>query len=176
MNVPYVLRRAKRFHGCRTAIYERDHAVSYDQFFSRVMRRANVLRALGIGRGDRVAVLMLNSPLYLEFYYATAQIGAIIVPLNTRWNLDDTVFALQDSGSKLLVFDDRFADWRQPIAGRCPEVRYLFAGASISPEGIADYGRLTAEAAVDHFEEANPHEDDLVGLFYTSVAPADPKA
>jgi long-chain acyl-CoA synthetase len=175
MNVPYVLRRAKRFHGCRTAIYERDHAVSYDQFFSRVMRRANVLRALGIGRGDRVAVLMLNSPLYLEFYYATAQIGAIIVPLNTRWNLDDTVFALQDSGSKLLVFDDRFADWRQPIAGRCPEVRYLFAGASISPEGIADYGRLTAEAAVDHFEEANPHEDDLVGLFYTSGSTGGPK-
>jgi long-chain acyl-CoA synthetase len=140
MNVPYVLRRAKRFHGCRTAIYESDHAVSYDQFFSQVMRGANVLRAQGIGQGDRVAVLMLNSPLYLEFYYATAQIGAIIVPLNTRWNLEDTVFALQDSGSKLLVLDDRFADWRQPIAGRCPELRHLFAGASTCPEGVSDYG------------------------------------
>lgn len=147
MNVPYVLRRAKRFHGRRTAFYENGHAVSYGQFFSRVMRGANVLRSLGIGRGDRVAVLMLNSPRYLELYYATAQIGAIIVPLNTRWNLDDTVFALQDSGSKLLVFDDRFADWYQPIAGRCPELRYLFAGAAASAEGIPDYGRLTAEAA-----------------------------
>jgi long-chain acyl-CoA synthetase len=119
--------------------------------------------------------MMLNSPRYLEFYYATALIGAIIVPLNTRWNLDDTVFALQDSGSKLLVFDDRFADWRQPIAGRCPELRYLFAGASISPEGIADYERLTAEAAADHFEEADPHEDNVVGIFYTSGSTGGPK-
>jgi long-chain acyl-CoA synthetase len=175
MNVPYVLRRAKRFYGRRTAIYESDRAVSYDQFFSRVMRGANVLRALGIGQGDRVAVLMLNSPRYLEFYYATAQIGAIIVPLNTRWNLDDVVFALQDSGSKLLVLDDRFADWWQPIAGRCPELRQLFAGAFISSDGISDYGKLTADPAADHFDEADPHEDDVVGLFYTSGSTGGPK-
>jgi len=51
MNVQYVLRRAKRFHGCRTAFYENDHAVSYDQFFSRVMRGANVLRSLALAGG-----------------------------------------------------------------------------------------------------------------------------
>jgi long-chain acyl-CoA synthetase len=175
MNVPYVLRRAKRFHGCRTAFYENDHAVSYDRFFSRVMRGANVLRSLGIGRGDRVAILSLNSSRFLELYYATAQIGAIIVPLNTRWNLDDTVFALLDSGSKLLVFDDRFTVWHQPIAGRCPELRFLFAGASISPEGIGDYGKLTAEGAGDPIDDTEPHEDDLVGLFYTSGSTGGPK-
>jgi acyl-CoA synthetase (AMP-forming)/AMP-acid ligase II len=60
MNVPHILRRARRFHGGRTAMYEGDHAVSYDQFFSRVMRGAQALRVLGIRRGDRVAVLMLN--------------------------------------------------------------------------------------------------------------------
>ena len=132
MNVPHVLGRAKRFYGRGAAIYDGDHAVSYDQFFSQVMRGANVLRALGIGRGDRVAVLMLNSTRYLEFYYATAHIGAIIVPLNTRWNLDDIVFALQDSGSKLLVFDDRFADRCQPIA--------LQIGVNRSPEGAPNCG------------------------------------
>jgi long-chain acyl-CoA synthetase len=175
MNVPYLLGRAKRFYGHRTAVYESDHAVSYDQFFNRVMRGAHVLRALGIGPGDRVAVLMLNSPRFLEFYYATAQIGAIIVPLNTRWNLDDIVFALQDSGSKLLVLDDRFADWRQSIAGRCPELLRLFAGASTCPEGIADYGKLTAAAAGDPFEVVEPHGDDVVGLFYTSGSTGGPK-
>jgi len=46
------------------------------------MRGAHALKRLGIGRGDRVAVLMLNSAPYLELYYAIAQIEAIIVPLN----------------------------------------------------------------------------------------------
>ena len=175
MNVPYILRRAKRFHGSRTAIYDGDHAVSYDQFFSRVMRGANVLFGLGTGRGDRVAVLMLNSPRYLEFYYATAHIGAIIVPLNTRWNLDDIVFALQDSGSKLLVVDDRFVNWRELIAAKCPELQYLYAGASTAPQRISDYGKLTAEAPGDPLEESDPHEDDVVGLFYTSGTTGGPK-
>jgi len=166
MNVPYILRRAKQFYGSRTATYDGDHAVSYSQFFSRVMRGAHVLRGLGIGEGERVAVLMLNSPRYLELYYVTDQIGAIIVPLNTRWNLDDMVFALQDSGSKLLVFDDRFATCREPIAARCPELRQSH---------IADFEKLTAEAPGDPGEEGDPHEDDVAGLFYTSGSTGGPK-
>jgi fatty-acyl-CoA synthase len=125
MNVPYVLRRAKRFHANRTATIDGNHIVSYDQFFSKVMRGAHALRGSGIAPGDRVAVLMLNSPLYLELYYAIPQIGAIIVPLNTRWNLDDVVLTLRDSGSKLLLLDDRFSTWREPIAARCPELLQL---------------------------------------------------
>jgi long-chain acyl-CoA synthetase len=166
MNVPYILRRAKRFYGSRAVIYDADHAVSYGQFFSEVMRAANVLRGLGVDRGDRIAVLMLNSAHYLEFYYAVPQIGAILVPLNTRWNLDDILFALQDSGSKLLVLDERFMKWSEPIAARLPELRQL---------NIADYERLAAEAPGDGFDEADPDEDDLVGLFYTSGSTGGPK-
>jgi hypothetical protein len=48
MNVPYILRRAKRFYGSRTAIRDGDRAVSYSQFLSQVMRGSKVLRGLGI--------------------------------------------------------------------------------------------------------------------------------
>jgi long-chain acyl-CoA synthetase len=116
---------------------------------------------------------MLNSPRYLEFYYATAQAGVIIVPLNTRWNLDEMVFALRDSGSKLLVLDDRFVNWREPIAARLPELRYLFAGASTVPEGISDNGRLTAEAPGEPSKKPILMKTMWSASFIPAAAPAD---
>ena len=175
MNVPYVLRHANRFHGGCVAIRDGDRSFTYNQFHERVMRGANVLCALGIHCGDRVAVLMWNSPIYLELYYATAQIGAIIVPLNTRWSVEDMVFALRDSGSKLLVVDDHFAGFAEPLAAQCPGLRFLFAGASACPVGMSDYTTMAAAGPAEHREEPDPHEDDLTGIFYTSGSTGGPK-
>ena len=50
----------------------------------RVNRLANALQSLGIGKGDKVAALALNSIPYVETYYACAKLGAVFVPLNYR--------------------------------------------------------------------------------------------
>ena len=70
---------------------------------------AAYLRDLGIEKGDRVAVWMLNSHEYLELYFATAIAGIVIVPINTRWHVSDVDFALADSGAKALFVDQSFA-------------------------------------------------------------------
>ena len=72
-------------------------------------RAAAFLRDLGIQKGDRVAVWMLNSHEYLELYYATAMAGIVIVPLNTRWHESDVAFTLTDSDSVALIVDQSFA-------------------------------------------------------------------
>ena len=172
MNVLYALRRAKAFHGDRIAVYDGDRTLTYAQFYDRALRAGNVLRSLGVKRGDRVAVLMLNSPAYLEMYYATALIGAVVVPINTRWNQADIAFILEDSGSSLLVLDDRFADLRSQCGG---DRAYLFAGRGACPEGMADYAGLVEAAAADGLPEQEPDEQDLVGLFYTSGTTGGPK-
>src|SRR5579871_5020005 len=101
MNVLYALRRAKQFHADSLAILDAQRSFTYRQFAERVERAANALRDMGVQRGDRVAVLLLNSPAYLELYHATALAGAIIVPINIRWNVEDILFSLKDSGSRL---------------------------------------------------------------------------
>src|SRR5262245_57275926 len=68
-----------------------------------------MLRGCGVEPGDRVAVLMLNSPKYLELYYACALIDVVIVPVNIRLGLEEIAFWLNDSESKALVVDNRFA-------------------------------------------------------------------
>ena len=80
MNVLYALRRAKQFYGSNPA----SGGFTWSEFYDRVERQAAYLRGLGIEKGDRVAVWMLNSHEYLELYFATAMAGIAIVPINTR--------------------------------------------------------------------------------------------
>ena len=59
---------------------------SWTELGERVARLAGGLRALGLARGERIAVLLPNRDSYLELYFASAWLGAAIVPLNTRWS------------------------------------------------------------------------------------------
>src|SRR5271154_1135725 len=108
MNVNYCLRTAKRYHGRAIAIQHGEQQISYAQFHDDVENSARKLVALGASKGERVAVLLQNSPEYLDLYYSTARAGALIVPLNTRWHVNEIIYTLNDSGSKLLFVDERF--------------------------------------------------------------------
>ena len=88
-------------------------------------RSASKLAALGAAKGDRVAILMLNSPEYLELYFSTAIAGAAIVPLNTRWHVNEIIYALTDSGSKILFVDERFAPLVPRIRQAVPEIEHF---------------------------------------------------
>jgi long-chain acyl-CoA synthetase len=63
----------------------------------RVARLAGALRGLGVGAGDRVAMLSLNSDRYHEFFYATWWIGGVVNPINIRWSAAEIAFSLEDS-------------------------------------------------------------------------------
>src|SRR6266853_5532813 len=140
MTVNSCLRRAHRLHGTRIAIHHQDRQITYREFSGIVEKSARKLLALGAARGDRVAVLMLNSPEYLDLYYSTALAGTIIVPLNTRWHLNEIIFTLNDSGSKILFVDQRHASLGPRIGAsvRCLE-HIVFIGEGQCPEGLVDW-------------------------------------
>jgi acyl-CoA synthetase (AMP-forming)/AMP-acid ligase II len=152
MNVLYGLRRAEQFFGSHPA----GGGFTWSQLYDRVHQRAAFLRGLGIEKGDRVAVWMLNSHEYLELYFATAIAGIAIVPLNTRWNTADVDFALADSGARALVVDDHFAS----KAGELKNASRILCGCGASDAQVS-------------FDE--PDENDLLGLFYTSGTTGGPK-
>ena len=84
--------------------------VNYQQMNARVNQCVSVLRALDVCKGDRVALLMPNSLEFCCLFYATAKIGAVAVPLNTRLTAAELEFILSDSGSSILVYGDGFAE------------------------------------------------------------------
>ncbi|NNL68203.1 MAG: acyl--CoA ligase, partial [Myxococcales bacterium] len=96
---------------------------------------ASVARALqeryGVGPGDRVAILAANCPEWIITWWATVSLGAVAVGMNGWWVRDEILYALRDSGAKLLVGDEkrlarlRAGDVSIPVVGIEPEFKAL---------------------------------------------------
>jgi long-chain acyl-CoA synthetase len=169
MNITQLLTHAKKVSGKREAITCGDTRYTWIEFDQRTQYLARSLASLGVKRGDRVAVLMLNCHRYLELYYACARMGAVIVPLNIRLARPEIVFILNDSGSKVLVVDKAFAPY---ITGRdtyetVNEIIYAANEEDELPQGAHNYEQLITQG--EHLPDADQemHEEDLAGLFYT---------
>jgi fatty-acyl-CoA synthase len=82
--------------------------ISYGALVERSERLSGALAAAGVRRGDRVALLMTNRVEFVVTYFASVRIGAILVPINTRFAPAEIAFVLRDSGARHLVMIDRF--------------------------------------------------------------------
>jgi long-chain acyl-CoA synthetase len=154
MNITHGLRRALQVNPQGIAILEEERRLSWAEVGERVSRLAGALGQLGIAKGDRIAVLMLNSSRYLELYLAVGWAGAVIVPLNIRWSVAENRDALQDSGARLLVIDNAI-----------PGLTLLHADNGEPPGGVAGYESLLAVGTA--IPDAMAGRDDLAGIFYT---------
>ena len=146
------LNHARRFHADREATVCGDVRHSFRELWQRCRRIGGALEALGVARGERVAIWANNSHQYIEVYAGVPANGRVVVPLNTRHAEPELVYAVEDAGARVLLTD------REPgkLAGCVERVIRL-------PD---EYESLLAEA--DECElGAGVGEDDLAGLFYT---------
>src|SRR5262245_30109356 len=146
------LSRAHRLFANRVAMVSGDLRLAYAETASRCCRLAGALTRLGVRPGDRIAILASNSHQYLEVYLAVPASGRVVVPLNTRHAEPELRYALEDSGTRLLITD------RDPGALATSVERVV----SLSDE----YERLLATAPETDLG-AGVTEDTLAGLFYT---------
>jgi long-chain acyl-CoA synthetase len=126
-----------------------------------------------VGKGDRVAVLALNSNRYLELLFAVPWAGAAIVPLNTRWAVTEVERALVDCGAKVLLVDRAFANTGADLQRRLPSLRMAYLGDETSPEFFVDYELELGKARP--LSDGSGSGDDLWGVFYTGGTTGHPK-
>ena len=120
------------------------------QTLERVACVAGAISALGVHRGDRVAILALNSDRYFELMYALPWIGAVLVPINTRLAAPEIEYILNDSGAVALFVDGAMAHHLTTLDGKIPSVREVVWLDDISsPDGILHYEDLTAYDAAE---------------------------
>src|SRR5690348_8136736 len=100
------LRRAAAADPDRDAVVLPGERWSYGRLAERAERVARSLAALGVAPGDRVAVLMPNSPQCLAALFGTALAGAIVVPINARFKAPEMRHILADSGAKVVLTSD----------------------------------------------------------------------
>jgi fatty-acyl-CoA synthase len=87
----------------RTAVIDGSRRFSYAELGSRAQRLASALPAVGVGAGDRVALLCGNVTEMIEAHFAVPSIGAILVPINIRLSADEIAYILDHSGARMLI-------------------------------------------------------------------------
>jgi long-chain acyl-CoA synthetase len=159
------LRRAVQIKPNGIATHFAGRRRTWQQSQERISRVAGALSALGVRRGDRVAILALNSDRYLELMYAIPWIGAAMVPLNTRLAGPEIEYILADSGAVALFIDGAMSHHLTPLEDRIPGVReVIWLDDSASPEGMLRFEDL---ANYEMADDVGAADDDLAGLFYT---------
>ena len=157
----------------RPAIVFEGARYSYAELKSRVNRLANALAEIGVGEGDRVAVLHVNSNEHVELCFATAQLDAVYAPLNFRARADELTFMVNDAQPKVLVAGNRYLDLVGSFVDDLADPPKLVC-LEEPAEGWLFYDDLLA-AAPDEERYPQGDGDDLTVLLYTSGTTSFPK-
>lgn len=157
------------------AILDEDVRMTYAEFGERVKRLAGSMQEMGIQKGDRIGLLMLNSFRFLEIYYASFLLGAIVVPLNTRLSGPEISFILNDAGVKTLFFHKEFVPLINQLRQELPEIEHLILAEDVQrPDTNAIfYEKLVSRQSSLRLPGLS--EDDLAGIFYTGGTTGLPK-
>jgi long-chain acyl-CoA synthetase len=169
----------------RVALVYEDERVTYDAFVRATIALARELRSHGIGKGDRVAVIMRNLPEWPVAFFAAAICGAIVTPLNAWWTGAELEYALIDSGTKIALVDAE--RWRRIAEhiDNCPALERVYV--SREPEDLGDARLVHLEAVLGDtrawatvsdstpLPEVELEPEDDATIFYTSGTTGKPK-
>lgn len=158
----------------RAAVVEDAGVCTYAQLADRLGRLAAAVRRLGVGPGERVALLAPNTAQALECYSGVPFAGAVLVPLNTRLAPDELGYILRHSEARALFLDA--ALW--PAAERALEGRrlpWVVLGEGERPPGAVGYEELLASTPPLGLDPEAVDERAPITLNYTSGTTARPK-
>jgi len=150
---------------------------SYEQLNARSNQVAHAISST-VNKGDRVALLMMNSHEFLTAFFAIAKIGGVVVPLNWRLVPNELEFILKDSGTTVLFYGEEFVASVVELQSRGDKTdvgQWIHVGsADTTPSFASEFNSL-----VDHQPGTEPtvsaFNDDLLYIMYTSGTTGLPK-
>ncbi|MGZ8448895.1 MAG: class I adenylate-forming enzyme family protein [Candidatus Deferrimicrobiaceae bacterium] len=163
-----------RIHPRRTALSSGRIHISYADLQDRIRRYASALAALGVEKGDRVAILSPSTPSYVELLFAVAQIGAVLVPLNQLSVPREHRTILRDASPRVLLFAEGFEDTVAALPPGLPDglaVLRIDRGVAGYP-GLLDAGRGETALPLDRVAVS---EEDIALQIYTSGTSGQPR-
>lgn len=149
--------------------------ITYGEMAERVAKLANHLAARGVGKGDRVVVMMTNRPEFLMAWFAANQIGAMAVPVNTFYTPDELAYLVENSECAAIVTQPKFLSVFEAIGSKTGGIRVrVLAGSEEAVEGYDLLGRIFEEGDANdrnlRFESDTPAQ-----IIYTSGTTSRPK-
>ncbi len=134
----------------------------------------NVLKSLGIAKGDRVAVQMPNSPPVFSAFPAIYKVGGVVVPLNPLLRPDQAAYIYHDCGAKALLTSSDFLGWVMEARKQAPDLKHIIVTDKDDIPDTLSYGKLMSESP-DELIVVETDNDDLAALIYTAGTTGYPK-
>ncbi len=167
----------------RLAVVFENNRFTYDAILKRVNRLATALSRLGIQRGDRVAIIQVNTNEHIETYFAVAKLDAVFVPLNFRSREDELTYMINVSGAKIVLAGPRYRDLILSIIHKLDTVEYFI---SLEDDTNATYPSLKLPTNWQSYETLITNEsqyashpvsdgDDLSIIMFTAGTTGSPK-
>ncbi len=177
--IPYgeMLSRPVLLHPDREAIVFRDVSLTFRELEGLVNAFANGLRSLGIGRGDRVCLLMTNRPEYVVAFFALARIGAVSSPMNPSYREREVAYQLADAQAAAVVVQHDLLPLVRAARAEAPRLRHVITvgpPAPAAPDAVR-FADLVAGAPATPPEGVEIAVDDLLVLPYSSGTTGLPK-
>lgn len=156
----------------RDTIISRD--ITYADWSAQANRAANFLRALKVGKGDRVAVYSNNRVEYLDVMFACGKIGAVAQNLNWRLTCAELEGIINDAAPDVLIYSGEWAENVNKLRAQVPSVRHFVA--LDAPAQPGDHSFAEREAYPDKLSERpDLHPDDPWAIYYTGGTTGLPK-
>ena len=157
----------------KAAVLQGDTVLTFAELDARANRMANVLAGLGVGAGDRVALLFNNDFRFLETLFGAMRLGAVAVPLNIRMGDEALRYVAEDSEAHVLVASAALAERGRALASRIPAIKELIADGPAAEDVLA-YEPALAAASPTLARRATAF-DEVCMQPYTSGSTGKPK-
>jgi len=172
--IVYMLQRAARQSPDAPAVTFEGRTQSFAGLQDRCARLGAALAGLGLGAGERVAVLAFNSDRYVETFFGPAWINAVFLPINYRLALPEMVEIVDDATPRILLVDAAHVEQGRKLLDDCDSLEHLvYMDDGETPDGLLGYEELLAAATPG--EPTAGSGDDLLVLFYTGGTTGHPK-
>ncbi len=165
-NLAQALTQTTSEHGDRPAVRLDDLVLTYDELLEGARRVAALLKAHGVGAGDRVGLVLPNVPPFPVLFYGAVSIGAVVVPMNPLLKAREVEYYLKDSGASIVFAWHAMADEARKAAAAVD-----IDCVAVDPE---EFVSLLAEHE-PVMEVAERDDEDTVVLLYTSGTTGQPK-
>jgi feruloyl-CoA synthase len=160
-------------HPDKLAIVYQDRTYTYMEFNKVVNRFAWGLQKLGLKKGEKLALMMANSDLFVISYCAAVKVGAVVVPINFRLVSREVEYILEQSDSVFVICDSELEKVVLDASKSSSKVRNIItAPATSSPDCLSFFDVLTS---IDEDPQVEISGDDDFHLLYTSGTTGQPK-